>query len=293
MYKRTQWKLAALLLVAPALLFGLFLIYPSVQAFYISLFNWRGVSSYKVYVGLSNYQIALSDSAFLLALRNNLAFVFLGGGTTLIVGFFLAVVLSRKVPGHMIYRVIYFFPYTLSLACIAVLWVFMYHPTFGAVNSIMRAIGLSSLTRVWLGDQNTALIAVIAVMVWGAFGFYMMFFLGAIQRIPSDYYDAARVDGANELQMALRVTLPLCWEHIKAGVVILSIRGLNEFVLVQVMTQGAPAGSTEVVSTYLYRMGFWYSKFGLATAMAVILSLVSAGFILVSQRILLRETIEY
>lgn len=293
MYKRNEWKLAALFLVVPILVYALIVVYPSLRAFYISLFRWRGVSAYKEYVGLWQYEQVFGDPVFWVALRNNFAFMFLGGSGTLILGLFLAIVLSRKVPGSRIYRIIFFLPYPLSLVCIAVLWMFMYNPSYGAINSILNAVGLSSLAHVWLGEKATALPAVIAVMMWGAFGFYMVFFLGGIQRIPQDCYDAAKVDGASEIQLAMHVTLPLLWEYVKTASVFLAIRGLNEFVIVQVMTFGMPAHATEVVSTYLYRQAFWNSKFGLGTAMAVCLFLVTFIFIILSQRLLRREVVEY
>ena len=293
MYRRDQWKLVVPFIVPSLIIYGVLVIYPYIQAFYLSLTFWRGVSKNIEFIGLSNFQKLVNDPVFWLSMRNNLTFLVLGGLGTLVVALLIAAVLTSNVRGREVYRVVYFFPYAMSVVAVAVLWMFIYNPQFGILKNFMKAIGLGALTRPWLGDSETALYAVILTFIWASVGFYMVLFMAGIQNIPVDLQDAARVDGASRLQGFVNVTMPLLWEVVKTATVFAIIGGLNQFALTQIMTMGGPSHSSEVVGTYLYAKAFNENNFGYGASMAVSLFILTLAITLLSQRFMRREVIEY
>ncbi|BAL87569.1 putative ABC transporter permease protein [Actinoplanes missouriensis 431] len=280
---RWRFLLAAL---GPALaLHVVFVLSPYAQAFYLSLTDWTGVAGAAHYVGVDNFVRLGGDGLFLDAVRNNAVMLLVVPAATIAVGLFLANMLSTR-KGSTAYQIVYFFPQMLSLVIIAVLWGFVYNPNTGLLNSGLRALGLSSVARSWLAEPSLALPAVMAVIVWSSVGFYVVLFRAAIDGIPRELFEAARLDGAGEWATFRGVTLPLVRESVQVAFVYLGIVALDGFVLVQVMTvgPGGPDGATEVVGLSLYRTAFTYGKFGYATAMGVALFFAALTFAVLALR---------
>lgn len=291
-----KYKLIIPFLAPSLLLYVVFVLYPYVQAFWISLHQWRGVSANKKYVGLDNYDKLIHDQYFRNALGHNVEMlivlpIFIIGLAMLFATLFVQG--GRGVRGSNFYRVVFFFPQVMSVVIVGILWQYIYNPNSGLINGFLRAVGLNSLTRSWLGDTSTALWAVAAVVVWQAVGFYMVLFVAGMQSIPLDFYEAARLDGAGRVAQFKDVTLPLLWENMRVALVYIAIAALDLFTIVQVMTEGKPQRSSDVVARYMYEQAFTNSQFGYASAIGVVLLLLTLGLSIILLILSRRDTLEY
>src|SRR5690606_15462399 len=181
----------------------------------------------------------------------------------------------------------------MSVVIIGVLWQYIYNPIMGILNATLNAIGLGGLARPWLGDPATALWAVAAVVVWQAVGFYMVLFVAGMQSIPLDFYEAARLDGANRFSQFKDVTMPLLWENIRVAIVYIAIAALDLFTIIQVMTEGKPQRSTDVAARYMYEQAFKNSQFGYASAIGVVLLILTLGLSIILLVFSRRDRLEY
>ncbi|PZG52069.1 ABC transporter permease [Spongiactinospora gelatinilytica] len=303
MRKTHQRRVIIGFLAAPVLLYTVFVASPYVQAFYIALTDWRGLSAEIGLIGLGNFTELFGDPVFWQALRNNLLLLVTLPIVTIGVGLFLAFMLNaaggprsgeiRGVRGAKFYRVVYFFPYVLSIAIIGVLWKNIYNPINGLLNGALRAVGLEEVQPSWLGDERLAFWAVLAVLVWNGIGFYVVLFTAGIKAIPASLLEAAVLDGASRTQVFFRITIPLIWENIRTAAVYLGIAALDAFAVVQIMTGGGPNDSTQVGSFYLYQNAFSYGRFGYASAMGVVLFVVTLALSAFTLRATRKERIEF
>jgi len=295
MYKKKEKIKFFLVFLTPSLfLYILFVVYPYIQSFYISLFRWRGLSRHLNFVGLANFQKLFRDNVFWIALKNNFVILIFAGLIILVIAMFFAVIISYKIKGAIIFRITFFFPSLISFAAIAVLWSFIYNPSFGLLNSFLRLLRLDPLTHTWLGKPQTALPSVIITIIWYYAGFYMIIFLSTIQSIPPGFFEAAKLDGANSWQAFWHITLPLLREIIKIAVVYIIINALNIFDLIYIMTSGGPNRHTEVLSTYMYEQAFKNSNFGYATSISVVLFILTLGMSILFLKILTKgKAVEY
>lgn len=290
-----------LLMLAPGLLMYLvFIIWPFADTIRVSFYNWSGLGPVDDFVGLDNYtnmfDRAPINRQFSNALGNTVQVFLLSTVLSTFVGLALALILSRKIPGSRVYQALYFMPNTLSVVVIGFLWNLLLNPQFGAVNAVLRGIGLDSLARPWLGDPAFALPSIIAVGAWANMGFPVLIFLAAILGIPSDLVEAARLDGASELRVIWTIVLPLLWPTLITLIVLNFIASINTFELVFAMegSEGGPFFATDVLGTLFYRMAFGgvggvYAGTGLggaaalATMMLLIVLPVSV-FVIIFQR---------
>ena len=182
----------------------------------------------------------------------------------------------------------------ISVAVTGVLWRMIYEPNLGVLNNVLRAISLDQFALPWMGDTRTALPAIIIASVWWQMGMWVLLILAGIERIPLDLQDAAKVDGANELQVFWHVTLPLLWEVIRTLVVVWIILALQVFGIVLVMSPwGGVSGATQVAATYIYYTAFNDFKWGYASAVASVVLLIIFVLSMISMRAMRRETIEF
>ncbi len=285
-----------ILMLAPAVvLYGVFVLYPMAQAFHLSLYRWSGLSETRQFVGFANFQALFSEDPpqFLRYLGHNVIFLAVSALVTLPLALFFAVVLAGKVRGAGFFRAVYLFPNVISVVAVATLWYFIYDHDYGLLNAALRLVGLESLQRTWLGDSRTALYAIIATSIWASLGFYILLFSAGVQNIPPSYTEAAELDGAGAWQKFRHVTLPLVWEVFKLGVLYLVIHAINLFGLVYVMNLNQPNSDTDVILTYLYQKGFAENDFGYAAAIASVGFVIILLTVLMSLRLLKRETVEY
>jgi raffinose/stachyose/melibiose transport system permease protein len=278
------WVLPAVILLV------VFVYYPIVDNIRLSLFSWSAFSAKPTFVGLDNYRTAAADPVFWRSLLNNTLFAV----TSLVfqVGFslVLAAVLEEFVHQRLrgILRTIYFIPAVISITVSGILFSFIYNPQIGLLNSALSAVGLDSWTHAWLGEQGTAMWSIIAMSQWQSFGYTAVLFVVAIQRVPREFYEAAKVDGAGPVRSFFTVTVPLVRE-MTTLIIILTISGaflvFNE---VMVMTAGGPSNTSQVLGTWLYRNAFMNDDMGYAAAIAtvifVITFVIAAAQLAVSRR---------
>jgi N-acetylglucosamine transport system permease protein len=273
----------------PFAFYALFVLWPFVQAFIYSLTNWSGFSPEFDFVGLHNYVALFQDDIFMKALRNNLLLAVVVPLVTIVLSLALATMVtvggsstgSVRGLGHSsFYRVVSFFPYTIPAIVIGLLWSQMFDPSNGLVNGLLTKVGLSGFKSfAWLGEPSTAMPVSMFVIIWGFVGFYMVLFIAAIKGIPAELYDAARVDGAGRLRMTTMVTLPMVRDTIHTAYIYLGILALDAFVYMAALNpSGGPQNTTLVMSQDLFNTAFKKGQFGLASAMGVVLALVTLLF---------------
>ncbi len=268
-------RLGPYLWVLPALaLFAVFRLYPMAFGLYISLFDWDGVKP-MVFVGLRNYvEVITQDFEFRRALLNNVIYALgtVTGKNALAIA--LAVAINQQIKGRTIFRVVLFMPVVMSFVVIGLLWSWIYNYQFGLLNSGLEILGLAALKQDWLGSPSTALYSLIGVDVWKWYGFHMVIYLAGLQSIPHELYEAAMIDGASAWQRFRRVTLPLLQPVTIVNVTLSLMGAFNVFDLVYVMTEGGPAGATNVVLIHTYVQGFKFYRMGYGTAMSYVLLLI-------------------
>jgi ABC-type sugar transport system permease subunit len=206
----------------------------------------------------------------------------------------IAVLLSKKGWPSRVYPIVFFAPNVLSLATVAILFMFIYNPILGLLNGFLKVVGLGSWKRSWLVDQFWALPAISFAEVWRLTGFYMLLFLAGIKNIPTELFESARIDGASEVRQFFSITLPMITEMIQIAVVFLIINGLNVFVLPQIMTDGGPGRHTQTEALYMYEQAFKFSNLGYACAMGLLMFIIVLVFSIFSLRLTRgRSSVEY
>jgi N-acetylglucosamine transport system permease protein len=292
----------ATFLVPPLLLYGVFVVSPYAQAFQISATDWGGLSPDFDFVGLANFRRLGGDGVFWNALGHNAILLVLLPVGTIVLGLFLASMISvggradragvHGVRGAGFYRIVYFFPQVLSVAIVGVLWKEMFAPNSGLINGLLRAIGLSGLAQPWLGDPRFSFWCLAIVLLWSNVGFYVVLFSAAMQSIPRDIYEAALLDGAGPAATLLRVTIPLVWDSIQVAWVYLAILAIDAFAVAQIVTNGGPGYSSDVVGLRLYKTAFNESQFGYASAIGVAMFFLTLSVAAVFLRVTRRERVE-
>jgi len=292
----------ATFLIPPILLYGVFVVSPYAQAFQISATDWGGLAPDFDFVGLANFRRLAGDGVFWNALRHNAILLALLPLATILLGLFLASMISvggragragvHGVRGAGVYRIVYFFPQVLSVAIVGVLWKEMFAPDSGLVNGLFRAIGLDAWAKPWLGDPRFSFWCLAIVLLWSNVGFYVVLFGAAMQSIPRDIYEAALLDGAGRGATLFRVTVPLLWDSIQVAWVYLAILAIDAFAVAQIVTNGGPGYSSDVVGLRLYKTAFDDSQFGYASALGVAMFLLTLSVAAVFLRVTRREKVE-
>ncbi|NMO97860.1 carbohydrate ABC transporter permease [Paenibacillus lemnae] len=280
----------------PALaLFATFTLYPFGKAVVMAFYDWSGLSENPVFTGLKNFRTLWQDDIVWQALKNNIFLLLVVPILTMAISLLFAALLTQKrLTGKSIYRTVFFFPNVLSIVVISVLWSFVYHPTFGILNSLLEMIGLQEWTRAWLGDSSTVLWAIAFPMIWQSVGYYMIIYIAAIEGIPADIYEAASIDGASGVTQFRRLTVPLIWSVMRITIVFFLIGVFNgSFAYIKVMTNAGPNHGSEVLMTYMYSQAFNNGNFGYAMAVGVFLLLITISLALLSEKLTERDSVEY
>lgn len=273
---RMRWQ--SLVWVVPALVLLLvFVYYPIIENLRLSLFSWNAFSVGPTFVGLDNYRTAMGDPIFWRALRNNTLFAVVSLICQVGISLVLAAVLEEFVHQRLrgILRTIYFIPAVISITVAGILFSFIYNPEIGLVNRLLGAVGLEGWQHSWLGEPGTAMGSIIAMSQWQSIGYTTILFVVAIQRVPREFHEAAKVDGAGPVRRFFSVTVPMVRE-MTTLVIILTVSGaflvFNE---VMVMTAGGPSNSSQVLGTWLYRNAFLNDDMGYASAIATVIFLIT------------------
>ncbi len=245
---------------------------PSLSTLVMSLFDWNGMGGAE-FIGLANFkEIFTNDPIVKMAVMHNLQWLAIFITVPLILGFTVAILVSRVKHCQMFLRTVYFIPYVISAAVAGKIWTAYMNPYYG-LNTVFDKLGLEKLADVlWLGNPKIALFSVAFVDNWHWWGFIMVLFLGALQQVDSSLYEAARVDGATKLQELLHVSIPGIRETIAFVLIMTIMWSFLTFDYVYIMTNGGPANSTEIMSTWIYKNAFSKYRAGYANALCVIQS---------------------
>jgi raffinose/stachyose/melibiose transport system permease protein len=270
--------------VVPVVLFLAFIGYPIVYTIYLSFFEWNGMAPVKKFVGLANYAYLTGDKYFYVALFNNLKWLVVALVFPVTLGFLIAYAMRLRVvyfPSFL--RTAVFFPVTMSLIAVGLMFLLILNPIFGAFDTLLRSLGLGFLVREWFGDFHIALYTLAVISGWAFTGLPMIFYFAGLGDVPKETIDAARIEGAGHFRMITRVTLPQL-RPVTAVVVMLTLfESFKAFDLVAVLTKGAPFGTTNVLGYLVYLESFWNSRFGYGATLSVailVLSVALAAFLL-------------
>ena len=286
-----RYGVIALFLLPAFLLYGLFVIIPIIQAAHYSLFDWNGLKPLTDFVGLENYQKALSDPIFQKAATHNAIIIVLSLAIQIPFSLGIALMLNRRFPGRAVFRLLFFAPYVIAEVIAGIVWRLILQPG-GLADGTLTAVGLESLYYPWLADPDTVLWALFVIISWKYFGFHMILMLAGLQGIPRELEEAAAIDGASRRQSIRYITLPLLGPTIRVSVFLSIIGALQLFDLVWVTTGGGPVDASNTMATYLVDRGFERFQLGYGSAVAVILFLVALVVALGYQRFVLRRDLD-
>lgn len=280
-------KKAVCVFILPALILFIAIVFiPIFMSGYYSLLDWDGIGKGK-FIGLQNYtELFFSkNSNFWPAARNSFLYAAVSIFIQLPVSLLLALVLANGVKFEGFYRCVFFIPVIISSVVIGQLWMKIYNTDYGLLNTILRKMGLDNCCRMWLGDKNTVLGATFVPMLWQYTGYHMLLMYGAIKGISPEIYEAAKIDGSGSVKTAFKITIPLIKPMLRVCLTFSLIGSLKIFDLVYVLTNGGPAGASEVPATLMYKTIFLRNRYGLGSAIAVFIVIECLLFTVAIQKL--------
>lgn len=270
-------RLGLTMFMTPALLlFVVFFIIPVGYVLIVSLYKWNGMSNAS-FVGFNNYVTIWKDTVFRRSVGNNIIWALVASCVQVPLSVLMALILNQKPRGWKIFRTVYFFPQVISGIALAMLWSAMYNSEYGLINGFLRMIGRGDLTTNWLGTLNTALPALLIYWVFYV-GYYMVIVMSELSGVSQDFYEAAEIDGANKIQQAWFISLPMIKSSILTCMTLAAVMGLRQFEQVYLLTNGGPANRTSTMVLYLYKQ-VQNTRYGPANAASVML--ICVGIIVI------------
>lgn len=290
--RKREKNLFILVCLLPALiLFFTFLIYPTIQVFRMSMFKWGGFSNNQQFVGLDNFKILWQDENFYRTIQNTILLIVVVTLFTVVLAVLFAAILStEKIRGNNFFRIIFYIPNILSIVVIAGIFSAIYDPKAGLLNAVLP----EAWNKLWLGDQSIVIYSLAFALIWQAIGYYMVMYMAGMANIPASLYEAADLDGAGKIGKFFNVTLPLIWNSIRTTLTFFIISTINlSFLLVQILTDGGPDGSTEVFLSYMFKQAYTNSSYGYGMAIGVVIFIFSFGLSGIVSHITKRDILEY
>lgn len=289
-------RLFIILCVTPAvLLFTIFMIYPTINVFRMSLYKWGGYSSNKKFVGLNNFKILFSDVNFYRSFQNTILLIVLS--TVIVFGLaliFASILTREKLKGQNFFRVVFYIPNILSIVVISAIFSAVYDPANGMFNGFMRLINPNAQPVYWLGNQQLAIYSILIAMIWQAVGYYMVMYMASMSSIPLSLYESADLEGASRIKQFTSITIPLIWSNVRTTLTFFIISSINmSFLFVKAMTNGGPDGSTEVFLSYMYKQAYTNSSYGYGMAIGVVVFLFSFILAISLNLVTKRENLEF
>lgn len=264
--QRETRKIATIFLAPIFILMAIYIAYPILDTFFISLFKWNGITADKTFIGVKNWMDLVRDVTFWKAFANNLIVMVLSILIQIPIGLALAVFLDFAGRKANVFKVIWFIPMLMSSVAIGFLFKYALATNGGIISTISNALGGGNIDL--LGNEKLALFTVIMVICWQFIPFYMVYFTAGFANIPADVFEAARIDGATRPQYFWKIALPLVVPVAKNAAVLSMVGSLKYFDLIYVMTGGGPNGSTELMATYMYRHSFRTFNMGYGSTIA-------------------------
>ena len=279
---------AVLILLPPALiLFTMFVTLPLGESAWYSLFNWNGYGTPSNFIGIGNYERILNHSVFHIAVGNTLKIVAISLLIQMPLALFLALLIYKKTPTNAVFRLVFFLPYILAEVAAGLIWSFVFDGNYGVTASIAQSLGMGNVFI--LSDPDLAFMAIMTVIVWKYFGFHMMIYIAALQSVPQDQIEAAKIEGASRWQVVRYVQIP----HIKPAIAVSAffaiIGALQVFDVIIPLTNGGPSNQTHTIVTYLYTFGLTRLNIGFGSAVGVILFVGAVTVAVFYQRIFMKR----
>ena len=270
--KKKWWNSYTFYFILPSfLLYSIFLVYPTIASFYLSLTSWNGLSPDIHFIGFENFKEIFHSDRVHNALKNTIILTVVLVILENIVALGLALIVDQVKIFRNFLRVTFYLPVLLSGIVMGFIWKIIYNYNFGALSQILDKIGLSELKLDWLGDNHLSLYAIIFATVWKQSGYYMIIYLAALQGVPQELNEAARIDGANRWQQFRNVTFPLLSGAVTVSVILSTISSLKIFDQIAIMTDGGPGFATETLTYIVYKVAFAEGRQGFGTALAIVL----------------------
>lgn len=264
--------LSAWLFLAPGLIIlGIFVVWPIIYSLPLALTNYSVIGETK-YIGLSNFKRAFNDPSFLASLWNSLLYIIIVP-ILQVISIFMAILVNSKIPGIKYFRTAYYIPVVTSMVAVALIWNWLLSNN-GIINYVLIEMGIISERVSWLSSAETALYVLMFITMWKGLGYYMMLYLAGLQAIPTDLYEAAKIDGANKFQVILKITIPLLKPYVFFCSLVSLMAAIRVFDEVFVLTKGGPGNATLTSSLYIYQQGFEQFNFGYASALGFIVSII-------------------
>jgi ABC-type sugar transport systems, permease components len=255
-------------------LYSLFMVLPGLMGFYLSFTDWNRYSSEINFVGLQNFALIFSKQNYWDSITNTIIFTLVTIALKTVAALLLALLLTKGLKRFFnFHRVIIYLPAIIPMIIVGIVFRSILHPTTGALNEFLRAIGLDVLAQRWLTNPDIALYSVILVDSWKGVGFIMVILIAGLQVIPTEYYEAAQIDGANAWDGFWKITLPLLMPTLTVTTVLNLLYGLKVFDVVWVLTNGGPGYATETVYTMVFKE-FSKGRYGVSTALSTLLFVI-------------------
>lgn len=280
--------------IAPAaILFIIFFVVPNLASFVFGFTDWSLYDFNNIkFNGLENFRRLFSEKTFAIAIKNTFYFAIVTVLIKNVFGFLMALIVKKTSKFNTLLRAVVFLPMTISVMVVAIIFVSIYNPTNGIINEGLRAIGLDSLTRDWLFDARYSMNSICLMDIWQGTGFTMCVMISGLQAIPTDYYEAAKIDGADKWQQLRYVTLPLLISSITISLVFNIISGFKVFAQVYSTTNGGPADSTHVLGTFLFK-SFGNGFLGYSAAVGLFTTVLIVALSMTLLAILRKREVEY
>ncbi len=287
---RRQTVGTVMILVLPAfIIYTLFVVYPVLQAMVYSLYRWNGFGALTDFRGLENFARLFENAIFHKALLNSFIIMIFSLLVQLPLAMVLALIVHKSdFPLAVLFRTVFFLPFVMSEIVTGVLWQFIYHPQYGLVNYIIQLVRPGADPVAYLANPDTVLGAILVVILWKYFGLHMTIYIAGLQGIPDELYDAARIDGAGDVQVIRRIVLPLLKPTIMISVFFSIIGSLQVFDIIWAMGRGGPVNASETMVTYMYKFGLERYAIGYGSAVAVTIFVICLSFSVIYQRFLVR-----
>ncbi|WP_334074311.1 MULTISPECIES: sugar ABC transporter permease [Paenibacillus] len=287
-YKKQKTLIIFSFLLIPVALLLLFTYYPAAKLVYFSFTNWDGYSPEKPWVGLDNYKEVFSNPDIFGVFAHNFAY-FVMGLIQNVIAIYFAVILNSRLRGKNIFRLLLFLPYIMNGVAVAFMFGYVFDTTQGSLNLFLNSLGLTGLGETsWLGTEGLVNYSLASTGLWRFMGYNMVIYIASLQAIPSDIYEAAKIDGANAWQTFWRMTLPNMKPVIQLNLFLTVTGALEVFDLPFVLTKGGPAGASQTYVQRVVETAFAYNNYGLASAMSIILLFFVVAVVAIQQFVLSR-----
>lgn len=267
------WRI--LLLAPPMTVFSVFVIWPLISSFYYSVTNWNGFDPNYSYVGLSNFTKIFTDTLFMNAAINTTIWMIAAIVVPTLCGLILALLLDSKVPGGRLFKTVFYLPICLSAVVVGQIWIWIYQPDWGLLNTVLSDISGERVRYAWLAKPDTALGSVILAWAWQQTGLAMVIYLAGLTAIPEDLLEVCEIEGAKLWQRILFVVLPLLTPSTVVVVALSVINSLKGFDILYIMTGGGPFNSSDTLAMHMYNESFRKYLMGYGSAISVVLFLIA------------------